>query len=174
MITKAIFYFILFISLTIGCKDEPETIMNRDFIEINGDKRIMGANTTMHIMVNNEGYTFEINDTQYSKEIAGYPIDRLQFRVIINDSKLLSNNNTPSNKNYPLVDLNNRGLADYARININLSKIGYNKWYYLNSYFPSGDLKVSEVKGRKVLEFSNIKLLLGDSLLIPVNGRFEF
>jgi len=172
MKSNIIFYFILILLITTSCKKDSETIGSTNFIEINSDKRLIGSNLDLHLMIDNGEYNCEIYDAQYSKEIAGYPVDRIEIHLLITDSNLLNNNNNPSNKDYPLVDLNNHQLIDYARITIILSKNGHDQ-YYFNSYYPSGNLNVSEVKGQTVIEFSNIELLSGDGLIIPVSGWFE-
>jgi len=172
---KIIFSFFLIQLFLFSCKKDAEVTIIKNFIEINGDKRIFGSNLDLHLFIDHDMWDLEIYDTQYSKEIAGYPIDKIEIRILITDSNLLNNRNNPSNKDYPIVDLNNHQLVDYARISIFLSKSGQGQ-YYFNSFYPTGNLKVSEVKGRRVIEFSNIELLsgvLGDGSPIPVSGRFE-
>ena len=120
----------------------------------------------------NNTFEYEFEDKLHSKEIGGYPIDGLEFRIIITDSKLINNTDRPSIKDYPLVDLNNHQLFDYARIGIILSKNGQDQ-YYFNSFYSTGNLHVSEFKGKTVFEFSNIELMSGDGPPIPVSGRFE-
>ncbi len=180
MKTKIICSFVLILLIASSCKKDSETIIvSRDFIEINGDKRIISTKSNEHYLgdknMYNNIFEYEFEDKLHSKEIGGYPIDGLEFRIIITDSNLNNNTARPTNKDYPLVDLSNHQLLDYARIGIVLSKNGQDH-YYFNSFYPTGNLHVSEFKGKTVFEFSNIELtsgVLGDGPPIPVSGRFE-
>lgn len=177
MKSKILFYFVLILLITSSCKKDSETFISKDFIEINGDKRIIESKSNIHLYIDHNIYDnefeYQFDDKQYSKEIAGYSNDGINFRILITERNLSSYfTGKPSKNNYPLVDLNNHQLIDYARIIIILSKNGQDQ-YYFNSYYPTGNLNVTDAKGKTIIEFSNIELQSGNSSLITVSGRFE-
>ncbi|BBE17479.1 hypothetical protein AQPE_1629 [Aquipluma nitroreducens] len=91
MKSNIIFSFVLILLITISCKKDSETINSRNFIEINGDKRLFGSNLDLHLFIDHGTYDLGIYDAQYSKEIAGYLVDRLEIHLVITDSNLLDN-----------------------------------------------------------------------------------
>lgn len=174
---KVLFSFVLILLITQSCKKDSETIFSKDFIEINGDKRRIESKSNIRLFIDHNKYTnefdYQFEDKHYSKEIAGYSNDAINFRFLITEGNLSTNfTGNPSKDSYPLVKLNNHQLTDYARITIILSKNGQDQ-YYFNSYYPTGNLTITEVKGKTIFEFSNIELQSGDSTLVTASGRFE-
>lgn len=170
MKTKYIFALILFLFM-LSCKKDSETVQSGNFIEINGDRRIIDAtneNVTFEYGTWGEpGWQYIITDNQFSTGIAGLPNNNLEIIITIWDSNLSKNN-------YEVVDSSDNKPTGYAQALLILSKKSGAVLSKLRSFANAGNVKYSVINSIKTVEFSKIKLGDGSGTTYSVSGRMEF
>lgn len=161
----------LMLSFTISCKKGEETISSGNFIEINGDRRIIDASNSNVILDygtwGEPGYQFSMTDKQFSTGIAGLPNNYLNVIITIWDNNL-------SKSNYVIVDGSDNEPTGYAEAYIMLSKNNGAVLNRLRSEANSGNVKYSLINSIRTVEFSKIILVDDGGTSYTVSGRMEF
>lgn len=161
----------LILTLTISCKKGEETISSGNFIEINGDRRIVDASNSNVILEygtwGEPGYQFSMTDKQFSTGIAGLPNNNLNVIITIWDNNL-------SKSNYVIVDSSDNEPTGYAQAYMELSKTSGAILNRFRSKVNSGSVKYSLINSIKTVEFSKIKLVDDGGTSYTVSGRMEF
>lgn len=161
----------LILTLTISCKKGEEIISSGNFIEINGDRRIIDAsNPDVNIQYGTwgyPGYQFSMTDKQFSTGIAGFTNNQIEIFVDIYDLNLSKND-------YALVDYAwGDETKGFAQMFIRPKKDGLSV-SGLFSNTTSGNVKYSLINSIKTVEFSKIKLVDVGGTSYTVSGRMEF
>lgn len=160
----------LILTLTISCKKGEETISSGNFIEINGDRRIVDASNSNVILEYGTwgypGYQFSMTDKQFSTGIAGFSNNQIQVIVNIYDDNL-------SKTEYDIVKYIGNQTKGFAEIIIFPSKNGA-RLNTFESTVNSGIVKYTLSGGKRVVEFQKIILLDGGGISYTISGRMEF
>lgn len=170
MKTKYIFILLLFFVI-LSCKKDSETISSGNFIEINGDKRIIDATNENVIFEygtwGDPAWYYTLTDNQFSAGIAGLPNNNLYFSIQIWDINL-------TKSNYVIIDTSVNQPVGYAYAYMELSKTNRAIINRFRSKANSGNVKYSIVNSKKIIEFSKIKLVDEGGTTYTVSGRMEF
>lgn len=168
---KHLFLIISLLLLIISCNKDEEPVISGNFIEVNGDRRIIDAtseNVSFEYGTWGEpGWVFMITDNQFSSGIAGLPNNNLKVIIAIWDDNLSKNN-------YEIVDNSIDEPTGYAHANMLLSKKNGAIINRLRSLNKSGTVKYSVINSKKIVEYSKIKLVDSEGTSYTVSGRMEF
>lgn len=168
---------IIFSVLIVNCKKDNDSAsltsitISKNFIEINGDKRIIDA-TNENVLFEygtwgEPGYEFSLTDKQFSSGIAGLPNNNLHISIQIWDINL-------TKSSYVIVDTSVNQPIGYAEAYMELSKTNGAILNRFRSKVNSGSVKYSLLNSIKTVEFSNIKLVDDGGTSYTVSGRMEF
>lgn len=170
MKTKYLFILMLLLFI-LSCKKDEESVSSGNFIEVNGDKRIIDATnekvTFEYGTWGEPGWQYTLTDNQFSTGIAGLPNNNLKIIITIWDNNL-------TKSSYVIVDNSDNAPTGYAQAYMELSKSSGAILDKLRSKANSGNVKYSVANSIKTVEFSNIKLFDAAGTSYTVSGRMEF
>lgn len=155
----------------LSCNKDDDSITSGNYIEINGDRRIIDSKSEKVIFEygtwGDPGYQFTMTDKQFSAGIADIQNTGLEVIITIWDNNL-------SKSSYSVTNFSQSEPMGYSQAHLIFTD---NRGANINKFWSegtSGNVRYSNNNGKRTIEFSNVKMKSRDNKYYTVSGRMEF